>query len=338
VRPREADTEGDLPAIMAALSGKLETILPLFRGVRDIVYLDIPYHENVGDRLIHAGTEAFFRLHRFRIGYRCTLADFDEAALRSALGPDTAIVLHGGGNFGTVWEAHQAFRERIVTRFPERRIVIMPQSVEFDSDAARDASASVFRSHRNLAICVRDRVSETMVRGRFTDEVVLAPDMAHALFGTLRPTSPPIDDRPLVLARRDRESVLASAMPGGIDWMTFLTARDRLVRRALSLCHGRAFRWRALGVLPSPVVFVRADANYLIRKAVRVFSPHAEIHTDRLHALLLACLLGRRVRYLDNSYGKLSRYVETWLADAQTITRATEAMIAHAALPTRDGS
>ncbi len=39
------------------------------------------------------------------------------------------------------------------------------------------------------------------------------------------------------------------------------------------------------------------------------------IYTNRLHAMLLGLLLGREVRWFDNSYGKLGAYAETWLAN-----------------------
>ena len=51
----------------------------------------------------------------------------------------------------------------------------------------------------------------------------------------------------------------------------------------------------------------------VIRRAVALFASHPRVETDRLHGLLLACLLGRPVTFHDNRYGKLSRYVAEWL-------------------------
>jgi pyruvyl transferase EpsO len=318
---------------MEELSTALDAALPPLGPARDIVYLDIPDHENVGDRLIHIGAERFLKRHRVTVRYRCTLETYSEAELRAALRPETVIVLHGGGNFGTVWPAHQRFRENILRAFPERRIVVFPQSIQFDDEASLAASAAVFRAHADVTICVRDRPSEEVARTHFSDRVILVPDMAHALWGVLKETTPPTSAEPLLLVRRDHES--SRGLATGIDWMTFLDARDRRRRDFLREQEWRAERWRKrLPVLPipSPMLFVRLGGDLLIDRAVALFSPYAVIHTDRLHAILLACLLGREAHYVDNSYGKLSRYVDAWLPGVPTITRAPPSLLDPAAV------
>ena len=37
-----------------------------------------------------------------------------------------------------------------------------------------------------------------------------------------------------------------------------------------------------------------------------------QVITSRLHGMIFALLLGKRVRYLDNLYGKLNGYASTW--------------------------
>jgi pyruvyl transferase EpsO len=331
------DAVGDaLGARMRQLSAALDAILPALGPARDIVYLDIPDHENVGDRLIHAGTERFLRRHRVKVRYRCTVDSYDEGELRAALGPETVIALHGGGNFGTIWPRYQRFREAIIRAFPDRAIVVLPQSIQFDDAASLAASAAVFRAHRNVTICVRDAPSEAVARAHFADSVILAPDMAHALWGHLKPSEAATRAEPLRLVRRDKESTIGSGKATGTDWLTFLDDRDRRRRHLLKHQEWRLARWRRrlpFLPIPGPWVVVALDGALLIRKGVRLFSPHHEIHTDRLHAILLACLLARHVTYVDNSYGKLSRYVGAWMPGVPTISRAGTALLGGALPP-----
>ena len=54
--------------------------------------------------------------------------------------------------------------------------------------------------------------------------------------------------------------------------------------------------------------------------------------TDRLHAVILSCLLGRPMVALDNNYGKIGSFVDTWLTDWPTLVRATDAPAAAAGI------
>lgn len=314
---------------MADLAARLAAIRPLLGTAGEVAYLDIPFHPNVGDRLIQAGTEAFFRQHGIRVVHRCTVQDFDEQRLRAALGPATVIALHGGGNFGTLYSLHQEFRERVVQAFPDRAIVVLPQSVHFEADAAAERSAAIFRRHQRLAICVRDRESEAAARA-FSASVLLAPDMAHALWGEIRPSAPASRTDPLFLMRTDKESRVGALadLPADArvtDWLTWLDRRELRLRTALKGAHRLLHRARGLPLVPAAARIVDLDAAILIRKAVRLFSEHPRIVTDRLHAVLLASLLQREVRYTDNSYGKLSRYMGCWLDGVETIRRIGDA-------------
>ncbi|WP_144185127.1 polysaccharide pyruvyl transferase family protein [Elioraea rosea] len=323
-----------LRARMGELSSALDAILPALGPARDIVYLDIPDHENVGDRLIHAGAERFFRRNGVKVRYRCTVDSYREDELRAALRPDTVIALHGGGNFGTIWPRYQRFREAILRTFPDRRIVVLPQSIQFDDDASLAKSSAIFRAHRDVTLCVRDQPSEAVARAHFTDKVMLVPDMAHALWGHLKASCQATRTKPVHLMRRDKESTLDGATTIGTDWLTFLDDTDRRRRHFLKHQEWRLERWRRrlpFLPIPGPWVAIALDGHLLVRKGVRLFSPHHEIHTDRLHAILLACLLERRVSYIDNSYGKLSRYVEAWLPNVPTIRRVEPTLIAPAA-------
>ena len=71
----------------------------------------------------------------------------------SSLPPDGVIALHGGGNIGGSWPNHQRLRRRVLGDFPDRRIVIMPQSI-WVHGAEADETAADYGRHEQLTLLV----------------------------------------------------------------------------------------------------------------------------------------------------------------------------------------
>jgi hypothetical protein len=65
---------------------------------------------------------AYCRDHRGREPlYVSSIDAFSESALRTSL-PVGPLFVHGV-NFGDLWPRHQAFREKLLERFPDREII-----------------------------------------------------------------------------------------------------------------------------------------------------------------------------------------------------------------------
>ncbi|UIF89512.1 polysaccharide pyruvyl transferase family protein (plasmid) [Cupriavidus necator] len=43
----------------------------------------------------------------------------------------TTIVFHGGGNLGDLYPLHDNFRKLVIKRYPNNKIVILPQTIHF---------------------------------------------------------------------------------------------------------------------------------------------------------------------------------------------------------------
>ena len=65
---------------------------------------------------------------------------------------------------------------------------------------------------------------------------------------------------------------------------------------------------------PSPQRW-RHIAEGRLRRGVDLLSSGEVVVTDRLHAMLLALQMGRRVVAIDNNNHKLSKYASTWFGD-----------------------
>jgi len=301
---------------MRSLAARVERLAELAPPDRPVVYLDYPVHLNIGDSLIEAGTEQFFK----RFGYKvvgCRSAyDFGTTAQRK-VPADCTILLHGGGNFGDLYPLHQEFRERVVAAYRRHRIIMLPQTLHFESPAALAACAESFAQHPDLHLCLRDELSLQTARQHFRNPSYLVPDMAHLLWEPLAATrAKPQGKATLLFARQDKESRLIS-LPGapapqrGLDWNDLIGYEDKAAYYALLNLHSR--RGSSGGAFSLHPLW-RLFRNRLIAKGVRFLADYETIVTNRLHMGLLGLLLGRKVTMADNSYGKLSNYHAAWLS------------------------
>ena len=306
--------------IMQSLAEKHLLLLELIDR-QPIHYVDIPVHGNIGDLLIMHGTQAFFRKH----GLTPKLSMPAFAYNPGWIAPGDVIVFHGGGNFGDLYSEYgmQPLREQVVAGYPENRIIVLPQTIYFSTPEKMRRSASLFRQHPDVHICVRDVDSyETALA--FSDHVYLMPDMAHQLY--------PVDMEPspgpggnLLISRMDGEKKTAHdpAEFGALtvtDWPQLVGMREKGsegFRRVMKVLHRHGPD--LLGNRIMSDLWSRY-ANMLTDSAIRLFSAHELIITDRLHGHILACLMDKPSIVLDNSYGKNSGYVDTWTLDSELVS------------------
>jgi len=312
-----SSARADHRVVMASLKGKHAVLLGLLRD-RPLHYVDIPMHGNVGDLLVMAGTLRFFEEAKIRVDRMAMY--FNYSALECPAGG--VIVCHGGGSFGDIYGPFQAFRQRLIRERKDCRVVILPQSLHFEDDAMLTACVEICREHPDLHICVRDPASQAMAR-RMTDHVYLLPDMAHQLW-PMADAKAPASKTALTLKRRDSETTNFSSDPTQVtfDWDDLISPWRRsflsnIVERGVTQAKLRLGAGALFGNW-----FARwwiAQANGYIAQAVRLFSTHSNVVSDRLHAHILACLLERPNEIHDNSYGKNSRYINTWTKDSPLV-------------------
>jgi pyruvyl transferase EpsO len=120
-----------------------------------LAILDFPDIRNCGDSAIWLGEMAYLRHLGKRPSYVSRMHDLSPDDLERAV-PDGPIFIHGGGNFGDLWVSHQDFRERVLERFPHRRIVQFPQSIHYRSKERVEQTARAIDRHRNFLLLVRD--------------------------------------------------------------------------------------------------------------------------------------------------------------------------------------
>ena len=283
--------------------------------------LDFPDIRNVGDSAIWLGELAYLK-SRFnqRPAYVSKTRDLITRDLERAV-PDGPIFIHGGGNFGDIWESHQDFREQVLDRWPDRLIVQFPQSIHYQSDARADETARVIARHKRFVLLVRDEESRHFAERRFDCEIRLCPDMAFGI-GPVDPVGRP-DLGVLAMLRADKETTGPRDMGDHAhipveDWISESKARVRIAK--------------AIGILGALTSFnacaikagkFNAAARNRFERGRRQLSRAEAIVTDRLHVHIISLLLGKPHAVLDNSYGKIGRFMAAFSGGTDLTYAAT---------------
>jgi exopolysaccharide biosynthesis predicted pyruvyltransferase EpsI len=315
--PDESMTSGDRTnneALVRSLGAKIDEVLgPLLPPAARYALLDFPNHANVGDSAIWLGEREWLHRRGARLVYASDVATYSRQRLAARLG-DGVILLHGGGNLGDFWVEHQHFRERVIQDFPDRPIIQLPQTIYFMDDWGVSEARRIFNAHRNLTLLCRDRPSLDFAKIEFAAASLLCPDMAFALGPLSRPGPPQV---PVVwLARTDAESAGPAALgtEAGVertDWLeeavTPLGERNRILTRELEgePQGGPALLDELMGTY-DPL------ARERLTRGGRMLARGKVVVTDRLHGHILCLLLRIPHVLLDNNYGKIKHYYQTW--------------------------
>lgn len=343
----ERGTEGLIPRelpdeLVVGLHDETHCVIQslLTRNAR-CALLDFPNHSNVGDSAIWLGERCALRRAGVSVVYACDRLSYSPDRLKARL-KDGTILLHGGGNLGDVWPSLQRFREQVIAEFPDNRIIQLPQTVHFSERENLDHAKKVFSKHPNLTLLVRDRRSLKIAEVGLGTKSLLCPDMAFSL-GPLRRSGHPQTDI-LCLGRTDTESrwsSWSSRYPEveHLDWLdelssdfrrypgsTFALRLDKRLIREI----GRRRRFRRplldLAHLASGSVVLAYDglARARLRRGIAILSRGRVVITDRLHGHILSLMMGVPNILLDNNYGKVRSFYDTWTRRAELSKWATD--------------
>lgn len=339
---RSACGPADVGCLIAGLNERIDAALrPVVPRKHPYALVDFPNTSNVGDSAIWLGELAWLRRNGFGEPlYTCSSLSFSPRAMRRRVPSGTTILLSGGGNFGDLYLNHQRLRETIVRKFADCRIVQLPQSIHYQTEAAVERTRCLYDEHPDLTIFTRDPRSFDLVRSTFRAAVHMCPDMALCLGPIARPERPTKDV--VWLARRDRETLQPElcTLPAGVarlDWLkddiTPLFRWNRLLR----FTAGRWPRYRVWLQTPLSRTY-EALARERLWRGLRILGDGHTVITDRLHGHILSLLLGIPHVLLDNSYGKIRRFHEAWTSESPLVQWSEDPEEAlHRALAARRG-
>jgi len=299
------------------LSAALEPLLPA--GAR-VAYVGAGI-TNVGDAALAVATRAWLARRGGDPWIEADRRTYSRSALARHLGADGVIVLAGGGSLGDVWPSQEALRRRVLAEFPEHRVVQLPQTIRFR--VPDPAAAAVYRAHPRLTLLVRDRPSVEVAREDLGVEAALCPDMAWFL----EPPPPARVTRRVVwLLRDDQEStrgtpdgrLAPSGVPDAVDWPLPRRGLGRWAKRVVA----RSLRWPLPDAGRRALVrrWDAAQGRARLEAGLALLSGAGLVVTDRLHAHILALLLGIPTVIFPEANGKLRAFHEAWTASCSDVT------------------
>ncbi|WP_291048097.1 polysaccharide pyruvyl transferase family protein [Herbiconiux sp.] len=326
---------------LAMIRDSTESILRAAIGDSlDVAILDAPNQTNVGDSLIWAGEIAYLRRMGLRLRYVSDIRTFDAAKLRKVM-PEGVVLLHGGGNFGDLWLGHQNHREDVVASLTDYRIVQLPQSIFFGSPERAEKADAIIGAHSDFRLLLRDPLSIERAKELLPSiDTTFCYDMALGYEPPVQ-RSPGPRDSVLIIARQDREAVsgLSAVKDGWVpgvtctstDWHSegWLAVKFRLARSAMRLQQRLVRVRRRLKFVPAlpqrvdqRLIATLNDINVV--GALRLYSTAGVIVVDRLHAHVLALLLGIDHVALDNNYRKIGAVFDEYTGKFSTARYATD--------------
>ncbi|WP_225072303.1 polysaccharide pyruvyl transferase family protein [Desulfuromonas sp. CSMB_57] len=310
------DNSGRLLNIKNIIKNSLSSVI-----CNDYVFLDLPYYSNIGDSLIWKGTESFLATLPYTCIYRASI----ETYIPPDIDKDVIILLHGGGNFGDLWRRHTEFVLKIVERFYDNRIVILPQTVHYQDQTVMMEDALKLSMHPRLSICARDSVTKKLLEKYFSNQILLVPDMAFFIFPKKNSVCKNKNfDKTLLLFRRDKELRIFNAFETlrkqnnndekdwpGMEKKLFCTKilsrlikiRNKIKNKVVVLYLSKFIDWYALKI----------HMPRLYKIGLKFINSYEKIYSTRLHGAIMGILLKKHVVIFDNSYGKNKSFYNTWL-------------------------
>jgi len=302
------------PATVARLRTKLvAAIRESIKPGTPYALIDWPGYANVGDSALWLGALSLLReVTGESPVYIAPTTNIDPK--EATLPDDCVIFINGGGNFGSLWQSYQHNRIRLLKRFPNHRIIQLPQSIAFYDKRLLDQTATAIATHGHFTLMTRDHGSHDFAKRAFDCEVMLCPDTAFGL-GALSSNHSP-NSECFLLMRRDKErhadtpSAQALLSIGfSYDWTKYRKppAREQFFTW---LVHQR--HWRHPYLVKRAAVACERQAEYRLDRGLSMLGRGERVITDRLHGHILSLLLGKPHYVFDNSYGKTFGYINTW--------------------------
>ena len=307
----------------------VDTFRRTLGDARRVALVDFPNHNNCGDNAIWLGERAILDRLGIDVVSISDQASYDPEEVRRASAD--SVLIHGGGNFGSIWPKEQAFRERVVADHLDTPIVQLPQTVYFDGREARERARSALSQHDRLSVLARDDLSLAVLRNELGLDAERSPDAAFGIEGltSRREAAVPI----VWMSRTDGEGSVAAPFPqpdvAVVDWLrgnpfvrTSAPRASATVRlRRLYSATQRSALIRS-GTRPGRAAAFDALARRRVERGIDILSFGEVVVTDRLHGHILCTLLGRRHVVLDTTHGKVSSYLATFPPPAGLVTVA----------------
>ena len=276
------------------------------RQRKKAIMLATAEHANIGDAAITLAEQQVLG-EQFPEYFQVEISTYEfnqkEAFLHAILNTDDILFIHGGGNIGDLYLVEEELRRKIISEFPNNKIIILPQTICFSDTASGTLelkrSSKIYNSHKDLTLFVRGETSLEIAK-KYFDKVntFLMPDSVHALRSNyafdrsgallcLRED----DEGTLSAGEKEQIACAASAVAGSIDRSTNIHIQD----------------------------VTREIRGLVVRQELMRFAKHRVVITDRLHGMIFSAITGTPCVVLSSYNHKIREYYEAFFQDSNGV-------------------
>ncbi|MBE5812129.1 MAG: glycosyltransferase [Clostridiales bacterium] len=273
---------------------------------KKIFLIGTPEHGNLGDHAISVAAKKFlddnfcdFKLIEITSSDYCYGNETIKSAIRESLSKDDIILVSGGGFLGSLWlkNGEEMVRDIIIS-FDRNKIVILPQTIFFeDNEEGKNQlkiSKSIYESHKNLVLCVREKKSFEFIKNNMPNvNVKLIPDM---VFYLKENKATNYRKGAIVCFRNDKEKIIK---------------KDRQILDEINANYKNIVK---IDTVSSKLISVK-NREKVLKKFLEKFKYSEIVYTDRLHGMLFAYITNTPFIAFDNLSGKIRATFETWISD-----------------------
>ena len=241
-----------------------------------------------------------------------------------AIPKDDLLIMRGSGSFGDIWPTAPNFWKFVMKNYPENPILFMPQTIHFQDERNLEEIAILINNHKKTTLCLRDNESFDIAKKYFKCNSYLVPDMAFYMKAKNPSVTLSNNSNSILLVKREDKERRASNLIGNLlgkdnvtvsDWPTFQNY-DIVEKIKKKFFTHNSYRVYDLFIK-------QVYSKYIIKQGINFLRPFSIIFTTRMHAGILAMMMGKEAIFIDNSYGKLRKVYETWLSDVKNISLET---------------
>jgi len=264
--------------------------IKLNKNEKKIMFLDAASYNNLGDQAIAYAMSEFLK-NEFKDYKYIEVSDNEIVRnikyIRKNTNSKDIICLTGGGNMGTIYPRYEAIRRMIIKNFPNNKIVIFPQTIDYENNKYGkkefEKSKKIYNKHRKLLICARENRSYKIMKEAYNN-VILVPDIVLYLIGRIR-LNIEKNDKTGICLRGDKESILSQNIINAIRKIP-----DK----------------KNITTLSNEKYINKDVRKKKIYNKLKEFGECKYVITDRLHGMIFSSIVNVPCIAIDNSNKKIS--------------------------------
>lgn len=189
------------------------------------------------------------------------------------------IVITGGGFLGSLWMNPESMTRKIISRYKNNKIIVLPQTLYWGGGATQQKEAeytrSIYKEHKDLLLYARDKVSYEMMKKYYPEcEVKWAPDMVLSVTWDEFIDKNVERKGALLCLKNDKESILS----------------DSDKQQLYELCQSEFEDVISKSNMHSHIILEADEREQALKEQLLSFQSSSICITDRLHGMLFAVI------------------------------------------------